>query len=221
MQIIQWIAMNSRVLYVVATVALLALMSGCCSAMVREKEFRYGHPKTEISDKVQSGHEVLGSMNGNKNETIYEFSGLIDNNRRRIIQIDIPREGSQARMREIRNKTEEIDSALLVYTTSFSPHDISNPEIYKEKYKSVSDKDVVILYTLAREDYFYVYIKKRREDVWSKYTLSPENVAIEWEERSKIKHNAYRSLYVVTPPLDVVTFPFLLMIGFWAAANGA
>ena len=85
----------------------------------------------------------------------------------------------------------------------------------------MSDKDVVILYTLAREDYFYVYIKKRREDVWYKYTLSPENVAIGWEERSKTKHNAYKPLYVVTAPLDVVTFPFLLMIGFWAAANGA
>lgn len=213
--------MNSRILCVVATAILLALMSGCCSVMVREKEFRYGHPKTEISDKVQSGYEVLGSMTGNQNETIYEFSGLMDNNRRRIIQIAIPEVGSQARMREIRNKTEEIDPALLIYTTCFGPYEISNPEIYKKKYKSVSDKDVVILYTLARKKYFYVYIKKRGEDVWSRYTLSPENVAIEWEERSKIKYNAYRSLYVVTPPLDVVTFPFVLMIAFWAAANGA
>lgn len=202
-------------------IIILIFISNCFITYSYEKNLKPSEEEDHFFKEISMPEKpLLGTAQNNSQKVITSFPGILKGANRYLILESVKNEQSiKIELKESSIPLQGEQSAILYF---------KNNKIFNKINRVVSVKDLEIKNQSSQEYYYaflmyptgdinYVELRKSNEDDNYIKQFVPESSysngsEIRWKERNKIKRKfiwgLFYSGYVITYPLDIITFPF-------------
>ncbi len=198
----------------------------CMSTKVSEEIKGYSQDTTEFVPSsngfvLYKGYRVEVENNASNSFPFlfaeYHFPAVLQSGGQRILQVYIPAgTGFPARVTETTQAGKPLAEAVLVIMGSAENRNPANylARRFPEFEPSRAGATVVVLskpYTLEEMDHF-LFVGTHASDGKVEWIKVPSDIHLQWQVRSRMRLFALRCKYIYTVPIDIVTFPFQLIM---------